>query len=288
MHPLLRHGRSRQALAAVLLAVVPLMVAAQGAGVRSMMDEPALLLGSSTPGYLGVELNDVDTARAQSLKLKEPRGAVITLIDHDAPAGKVGLRVNDVVIEMNGKAIADADTMRRMLRDVTAGHKLRLVVVRDGQPTKIVVELADRKTIEHEAWNHLDGSTAGFGTPGAQMGMLPEGAGDAPTSTGWHIPFFGGSLNVGVLVEPLTRQMAEVLGVKSGLMIKQVAQRSAAHVAGLKALDVIVKVGAEPVTTLSSWDRAMRSNQGRSVEVTILRDRKLQTLQLQVDSKRHG
>ena len=61
------------------------------------------------------------------------------------------------------------------------------------------------------------------------------------------MPFFGSSLNVGALVEPLTSQMAEYLGVPNGLMVKQVARKSEAAVAGLKAFDVILKVGTEPV-----------------------------------------
>jgi serine protease Do len=39
------------------------------------------------------------------------------------------------------------------------------------------------------------------------------------------------------------------------------------------------------MTTLSDWDRALRANQGKPVQVTILRDKKQQTLTLQVDSK---
>jgi S1-C subfamily serine protease len=53
----------------------------------------------------------------------------------------------------------------------------------------------------------------------------------------------------------------------------------------MKAFDIILKVGAEPVTNLAGWDRALRSNQGKPVQVTILRDKKQQTLTLQVDSK---
>jgi membrane-associated protease RseP (regulator of RpoE activity) len=79
--------------------------------------------------------------------------------------------------------------------------------------------------------------------------------------------------------------MAEYLGVPNGLMVKQVAHKSEAATAGLKAFDVILKVGPEAVTTLSDWDRALRANQGKPVQVTILRDRKQQTLTLQVDSK---
>jgi hypothetical protein len=44
----------------------------------------------SSQGYLGVWVDDVDSDKAQTLKLKEVRGAVITLIDHDAPAGQIG------------------------------------------------------------------------------------------------------------------------------------------------------------------------------------------------------
>jgi membrane-associated protease RseP (regulator of RpoE activity) len=117
------------------------------------------------------------------------------------------------------------------------------------------------------------------------MGML-SGSGDAPVGGGgFHLPFFGSSLNVGALVEPLTSQMAEYLGVGSGLMVKQVARKSDAAVAGLKAFDVILKVGTEQITNLAGWDRALRANQGKPVQVTILRDKKQQTLTLQVDSK---
>jgi DNA repair exonuclease SbcCD ATPase subunit len=48
---------------------------------------------------------------------------------------------------------------------------------------------------------------------------------------------------------------------------------------------VILKVGNDPISTTADWDRALRANQGKPVQVTILRDRKLQTINLQVDSK---
>ncbi len=91
---------------------------------------------------------------------------------------------------------------------------------------------------------------------------------------------------MGAMVEPLTGQMAEYLGVPNGLMVKQVAAKSEAFNAGFKARDVILKVGSDAVTTMSDWDRALRQNQGKAVQVTILREGKQLTLTLQVDSKR--
>jgi S1-C subfamily serine protease len=48
---------------------------------------------------------------------------------------------------------------------------------------------------------------------------------------------------------------------------------------------VIIKVGTDSINTSADWDRDLRSNRGKPVQVTILRDRKQQTLTLQVDSK---
>jgi predicted metalloprotease with PDZ domain len=265
---------------------------AQGGMVSPLAGEPKpmLLLGNSQ-GYLGVELTDVDAQKAQALKLKEVRGAVITLIDHDAPAGQIGLKVNDVVLQLNGQMVEGAEQLRRLLREIPPGRKVSMVISRDGNVETLAVELADRKAVEHEVWNKIDKGGELF-TPAPAMGMLASGngngSGDLPSTGGFHLPFFGGSLNVGVLVEPLTSQMAESLGVQKGLMVKQVTRRSAAAAAGLKAFDVILKVGAEPINNMAGWDRALRSHQGKAVPVTILRDKKLQTVTLEVDSKRHG
>jgi S1-C subfamily serine protease len=120
------------------------------------------------------------------------------------------------------------------------------------------------------------------------MGILAGGVGDAPLSGGFHLPFFGSTLKVGALVEPLTSQMAEYLGVSGGLMVKQVTRKSEAASAGFRAFDVILKVGPESITTSADWERALHTNEGKTVAVTILRDKKQQTLTLQVDSKRRG
>jgi len=273
--------------ASACVAIAPLGAVAQARGLVELLEEPSpLALHSGSQGYLGVDLADVDQEKAQSLKLKEVRGAVITLIDHDAPAGQIGLKVNDVVLGLNGQTVEGAEQLRRMLKEIPAGRKVSLLISRDGNTQTLAVELADRKAMEHDVWNKIGAGGDVFAqTPG--MGIL-TGGGDGSLPGGFHMPFFGSSLNVGALVEPLTSQMAEYLGVPSGLMIKQVARKSEAATAGLKAFDVILKVGPEAITTLADWDRSLRANQGKPVPVTILRDRKQQTLTLQVDSKRHS
>ena len=269
------------------IAVAPPGAGAQSSGIAQMIEGPSPLLHSTSQGYLGVLVGDVDNDSAPKLKLKDVRGAVVTLIDHDAPAAQAGIHVNDVVLQLNGQPVEGAEQFSRMLREIPAGRKVSLLISRDGNTQTIAVELVDHKKMEHDVWNKLGDSSDEF-SPAPGMGIL-TGGGDVPLSGGFHMPFFGSSLNVGALVEPLTSQMSEYLGVPSGLMVKQVARKSEAAAAGIKAFDVILKVGTEGIATTADWDRALRSNQGKPVQVTILRDRKQQTLTLQVDSKhRHA
>ena len=273
-----------------ILVVVGMIAGARGGAAQStqmvelLPGTSPLILHSGAQGYLGAYVEDVDGDKAQALKLKEVRGAVITLIDHDAPAGQIGLRVNDVVLQLNGQNVEGAEQLRRMLREIPPGRKVSLEFSRDGNLQTTSVELADRHKMESDVWNKLGKDGDVFVSQNSGMGVL-EGGGDASLPGMFHMPIFGSTLNVGAMVEPLAAQTADFLGVPNGLMVKTVAHKSEAASAGFKPHDVILKVGNDPITTLSDWDRALRSNQGKTVQVTILRDKKQQTLTLQVDSK---
>jgi len=258
------------------LAIAPAVARAQAQQLTPFFVDESAHAAAPAQGYLGVGFADIDAGRQQELKLKDTHGAVITMIDHDAPAGQAGLRVNDVILQLNGQNVENADAFRRILKGMSPGSKIALQISRDGVLQTVAIELVDSKAMEQSVWHKL-------GTTGNApvMGFL---SGDSMPS-GFHLPSFGSTLKVGALVEPLTPQMAAHLGVESGLMVKQVARKSEAEKSGLQAFDVILKVGADSIATSADWDRALRSNQGKPVQVTILRDKKQQTLTLQVDSK---
>jgi serine protease Do len=275
--------------AAAGLAMAPSSAQCQAQQMTIMLEDASpLALHASSAGYLGVDVTDIDSDKAQTLKLKEVRGALITLIDHDAPAGQVGLKVNDVVLGVNGQSVEGAEALRRILHEIPPGRKISLEISRDGNIQTLAVQLVDRKEMEHDVWNKLLNVEPGPVEPTASTGMGIFSGGDAAPPSGFHMSIFTSTLNVGAMVEPLTSQMAEYFGVPAGLMVKQVARKSEAANAGLKAFDVILKVDADSIATSADWDRALRSNQGKPVQVTILRDKKQQTVTLQVDSKHHS
>lgn len=154
MRPYIRLG-----LAAVLGATVIVAppASAQSSRISQIVEEPSRLLlhSSGAQGYLGVLVGDIDSESAPKLKLKEVRGALITLIDHDAPAAQAGLRVNDVVLEVNGQAVEGSEQFGRMMREIPPGRKVNLVLSRDGVTQTVLVQLADRKKMETDVWKPL-------------------------------------------------------------------------------------------------------------------------------------
>ncbi len=241
-----------------------------------------LLRHSPSQGYLGVDVADLTPERAQTLHLNNTAGAEITILDHDAPAGKAGLHVHDVILNANGASIQNAEQFRQLLRRQSPGKKLRLNLNRDGALQTITIQMADRRKVEQEAQQEIAQSDL---PPGAQ-GFLSSG--DVPSTMpgGFHFWALGSSFHVGALVERMTPEMQDYLGVDNGVIVKSVARHSAASHAGLQAHDVILAVGSETVATTSDWERLLRASNGKLVPIFIQRDRARQTVWLQLSTKR--
>jgi S1-C subfamily serine protease len=244
-------------------------------------------------GYLGVDVRDVSEDQLAVLKLKEARGAEIVLVDHDAPAGKAGLREHDVILRMNGQAIDGEEQLRRMLRESPPGTPLTLLVSRDGQRITVTTQTANRDEVERQAWEqHL---TVPEPLPPAEIdGGIFFAAPPSPTPSARGNNFLGPMLMspsyTGAMLETLSSQLADFFGVPggTGLLVRSVEANSPAALAGMRAGDVVVQANAKAVASTSDWTRAIRDSHGRPLAVVVLRDKKEQTLTLTPDSKRRS
>src|ERR1700687_2130249 len=95
--------------------------------------------------YLGVDTRDITPDRLAALHLKDERGVEVTMVDQDAPAGKAGLKEQDVILTLNGNDVPSVEQLRRMIRETPPGRVVSLGISRDGQPMTMKVQLADRE-----------------------------------------------------------------------------------------------------------------------------------------------
>jgi hypothetical protein len=246
--------------------------AGQTWGSERNSNAPVMLWGddAGTSSYLGVDIDDVTAERLSALKLKEEKGAEVTMVDQDAPAGKAGVREHDVILTMNGAPVESAAQLRRMIHETPAGRIIELGLRRDGAPLTIKLQLADR----HKEFSM--GNMKDFHVEVPEIHMAPI---EIPRIT---VVTAMTSVRSGLMVENLTSQLSEFFGVKNGngVLVRNVEKGSRAEKAGFHAGDVIVKINEQPVHDTGDFTHAVRSHSGGTVNVGVMRDKREQTLNL--------
>lgn len=233
----------------------------------------------SQPGYLGVNVRAVDSQAAAALKMKSPQGTEIVNVDRDAPAGKVGLRAHDVILSVNGQPVSTSMQLGRILHGTSAGQTIHLRIYRDGRTQDIPVQLASRAQVAAEAWPEGSIFVDGMSEVTMPSEVIPMPfPRDFGSNVGLHEFAMVGS--DGLDVEPLSKQLADFFGAPkgAGLLVRNVAPKSNAAAAGLKAGDVITAVNGLPSGTLQSWLMILSQNQGKPVQLRIVRNHKMQVI----------
>lgn len=252
-------------------------------------------------GYLGVDLRDVGQDEVTSLKLNDTRGAEIVHVDHDGPAGKLGLQKCDVILQMNGVQIQNQEQLRQLLRESPAGKSVTFVISRDGQQQTLTTQLANRQEVERRAWEqHLvvpDPEMDSGPSPQVGNGFIHSDSGSTSLGKGAkaHRDFLGATTVLsasftGAQLEVMGPQLAEFFGVEgnAGLLVRSVEANSPAEDAGLRAGDVVIQVNQVPVTTGNEWSKTIHQNRGKPVVLQVLRDRQEQTMTMTPDSKKRS
>lgn len=231
--------------------------------------------------YLGVDTRDITPDRLSELKLKEEHGVEVTLVDQDAPAGKAGLKEHDVILNLNGSQVESVEQLRRMIREIPPGRLVTLGISRDGQPMSLKAQLADRK--KTFGMGMSGGKAFSFTMPAIPaipatpvMPAMPEM--DVPVS----IVVVHSSARSGLMVENLTPQLGDFFGARDGqgVLVRSVEKGSRAEKAGFRAGDVIVKVNGESISDSGDFTHAMHGRKSSTVTVSIIREKKEQTLTL--------
>ncbi len=235
--------------------------------------------------YLGVDTRDITPDRLAALHLKDERGVEVTMVDQDAPAGKAGLKEQDVILTLNGAEVQSVEQLRRMIRETPPGRVVTLGISRGGQPTTIKVELADRK--KNYSYNFgPDGKQFKFNMPKMPVMPVMPDMPDMPVS----IVVVHSSARSGLMVENLTPQLGDFFGAKNGqgVLVRSVEKGSGADKAGFHAGDVIVKINGEPIHDSGDFSHALRSRKDNTASISVIRDRKEQTITITLPERKQS
>lgn len=212
--------------------------------------------------YLGVGVANIDEEEARELNLSDAEGVCVTWVDEGSPAAKAGLQPRDILLQFNNQKIQSAEQLGRLVRDTAAGRNVQLNISRNGKSQNVAVVIGARKA------RFMPGPDDAFRM---EAPSPPRIGPDMPNPTlSWQ------SAVLGIECEGIRSQFAEYFGVKQGVLVRSVTKDSAAEKAGLKAGDVIVKVGGKVVTSPREVTIALQTEgtPGKSTQLRLMRERK--------------
>ncbi len=196
---------------------------------RNVMDQ-LVKTGKVTRAYLGIVPQDVTPAIAKAFGEKEARGALVGDVSSNSPAQKAGIEKGDIVLDVNGKPVADSNELRMTISQMQPDANVHLKVARNGAERDMTV----------------------------QLGELPS-----TTASVKHNGEKESSALSGVSVENLDQQSAQELKLPAnaqGVVVTNISPSSEAANAGLRRGDVIQEVNHKPVKNTSDFERAVGSS----------------------------
>jgi len=181
-------------------------------------------------GYMGIGISDVTPENAKFFHIDNNEGAIITQVEPDSPAAKAGLKVGDVITELDGQKVSDASQLQIEVGQKDPGSSIKLEVLRDGRNVNVPVTLEEMGSRDHEGKESASNSN---GKPRWGLGLTD--------------------------MTPELREQLQASSDVHGAIVEQVQPGSAADNAGLQRGDVIVEVDRHPVQNAADVQKALSS-----------------------------
>ncbi|MBQ9537179.1 MAG: Do family serine endopeptidase [Desulfovibrionaceae bacterium] len=212
-------------------------------------------------GYLGVQIQEVDEDMAKALGLNEAHGALVGQVIAGEAAERAGLQDGDVILEVNGKSMADSAELLRTIANLAPGETVQLRVFRGGKIIPCNVTLGERPSSNQRA----------------DSGRR-RGGGSSRHATVEHL---------GMSVRSLTNAERRKFNIRGneGLIITAILDDQPAQEADLRVGDVILQVNMQLVGDVETLERIVKE-QGLPRGVLALKIRRgestfFRSLQLQ-------
>ncbi len=187
--------------------------------------------GRVARGYIGVSLRDVDGNLQRALRLPQMAGSLVQDLTAESPGERAGLRPYDLIVAVDGEAVADTETLIRRVSAITPGTTIRVALVRDGRRLSLPVKLAERPS-------RTDATTA----PAVPTQNAPSGASA-----------------IGLVVRDLSRNALDRFHMPptlKGAYVAEVEPLSPADDADVRHGEVILEVNRQRITSAADFRRA--------------------------------
>ncbi len=191
--------------------------------------------GKATHGKLGVTVQGLNQALADSFGLNHVDGALVSNVAPDSAAAKAGLKSGDVILAVNGDPVVSNGALSSLIGMSAPGERVALKIWRDRA----------EKTVEAKLGGDKSGDQVADAGASSERGQL------------------------GLALRPLTRDEKREAKVESGMVVEDV--EGAAARAGIASGDVLLAINGKPVDSIDQV-KSVLAGKPKSVALLVQRD----------------
>lgn len=180
---------------------------------------------------IGAQLQDITPDLAAGLALKKERGVVVTDVEPGGPAEKAGLQIQDILLNLDGRAMGSVPLAEMIISTRPAGAVMQAEVLRGTQRLTLSIPVSEQK-------NDVD-----------QLGDLVDPEKDLVTKLGIY----------GVEIDENLAKQLEDLREPTGVIVAALAADSMGVEADLQPGDVIHALNGKPLATLEGLRAALKA-----------------------------
>lgn len=215
--------------------------------------------GKVTRGRIGVSIQEVTRALADSFGLPKVGGALISSVEKGGPAEKAGVRASDVILKFDGKVVNSSADLPRLVAATKPGNKVSVQLWRKGSTldvSLVVGEIQDEGGVAQRG---------GHGSGGAEGSSESE-------------------IRLGVVVNELNDQQKAELQVEGGLIVEDM--KGAAARSQLQRGDVILAVGNIEIHSVDQFNEVLKKvAHGRNIALLVRRSEGTVYVPIKLDEK---
>ncbi|HVP15427.1 MAG TPA: PDZ domain-containing protein [Terriglobales bacterium] len=240
--------------------------------------------GQPTP-WLGVYMQALTPELREGMDIQGAGGVLVSGVVSDGPAARAGVQKGDVILRVNSRLVSSPNQLQDVIQSARVGQTVALQIYRDGNQRSLSATLRERPSdVEEmqapEGTEQEEEATPETPAPGEQREIreftLPD------------MSMFPGMMTrgrLGVRIESLSPDLGDYFGMRDGhgVLVLEVEDNTPAARAGLKAGDVITRVGDQSVDNAQDLVDALRGKQG-NVSLRVVRHGTPRTIEARLES----
>jgi serine protease DegQ len=114
------------------------------AGTARQVMQQIVATGSVTRGYIGVEPQDITPELADAFRLPRKEGAIVAGVMRGSPAERAGVRIGDILVDVDGKPVTSTTTMLDVIAQLQPGTTATFRFLRDGRTVELPIRVGKR------------------------------------------------------------------------------------------------------------------------------------------------